>query len=89
MCLCLYVLSPIVLRKAPHFARRLGNNCTAAMNTRRIDELLDGVLYVVRVVSRKVSNYFHPLPGGYKYGDLALQVGGGGSLKDWNNKVRF
>jgi hypothetical protein len=27
----------------------------------------------------------HPVPGGYKYGDLALQVEG--SLKNWDNKI--
>jgi hypothetical protein len=27
----------------------------------------------------------HPVPGGYKYRDLALQVGG---LKNWNDKIR-
>jgi hypothetical protein len=27
----------------------------------------------------------HPVLGGYKYGDLALQVGG--SLKNWDNKI--
>jgi hypothetical protein len=27
----------------------------------------------------------HPAPGGYKYGDLAFQVGG--SLKNWDSKI--
>jgi hypothetical protein len=29
----------------------------------------------------------HPVPGGYKYGDLALQVGR--IFKDWENKKWF
>jgi hypothetical protein len=29
----------------------------------------------------------NPVPGGYKYGDLALQVGG--SLNNWDNKIWY
>jgi hypothetical protein len=45
----------------PIIARQwLGKNVTVARNTNTIQELLDAFFYAVRVVSRKVGDYFFP-----------------------------